>query len=320
MMRQIAMAALFVVAPVEAFAQTSYPERPIQLVVGFPAGSNSDFVARLLAQKLTESLGKPIVVENVTGGAGNIATGRVAKAAPDGYTLALTSSTQIIINPSLYRLPFDPVKDFAPITQFCASPTILVVPNAAPMKTFQELVALAKAQPGAFTYASGGTGSAPHMASALLNSAAGLDIRHIPYKGVVLALPDLLAGRVTMMFSPISIVLPTVREGRLRALAVTSLTRSSAVPNLPTADESGLQGFDVTVWQGLLAPAGTPDAIVRKLHLESDKALALAEVRAKLNELGMDIIGNSPDDFARTIKTEIPKWAKVIKQSGILPE
>jgi tripartite-type tricarboxylate transporter receptor subunit TctC len=320
MMQQIAMAALLVVAPVEAVAQTSYPERPIQLVVGFPAGSNSDFVARLLAQKLTESLGKPIVVENVTGGAGNIATGRVAKAAPDGYTLALTSSTQIIMNPSLYRLSFDPVKDFAPITQFCASSTILVVPNAAPMKTFQELVALAKALPGAFTYASGGTGSAPHMAAALLNSAAGLDIRHIPYKGVVLALPDLLAGRVTMMFSPISIVLPTVREGRLRALAVTSLTRSSAVPNLPTVDESGLPGFDVTVWQGLLAPAGTPDAIVRKLHLESDKALALAEVRAKLNELGMDIIGNSPDDFARTIKSEIPKWAKVIKQSGILPE
>jgi tripartite-type tricarboxylate transporter receptor subunit TctC len=137
---------------------------------------------------------------------------------------------------------------------------------------------------------------------------------------VVLALPDLLAGRVTMMFSPISIVLPTVREGRLRGLAVTSLTRSSAVPNLPTVDESGLPGFDVTVWQGLLAPAGTPDAIVRKLHLESDKALALAEVRAKLNELGMDIIGNSPDDFARAIKSEIPKWAKVIKQSGILPE
>jgi tripartite-type tricarboxylate transporter receptor subunit TctC len=320
MMRQITVAALLVVAPVEAVAQRSYPERAIQLVVGFPAGSNSDLVARLLAQKLTESLGKPIVVENVTGGAGNIATGRVAKATPDGHTLALTSSTQIIMNPSLYDLPFDPVKDFAPITQLAATSNILVVANAAPMKTLQELVALAKAQPGVFTYASGGTGSTPYITSALLNSAAGLDIRHIPYKGVVLAIPDLLAGRVTMMFSPISVVLPTVREGRLRALAVTSLTRSSAAPDVPTVDESGLPGFEVTVWQGLLAPAGTPDAIVRKLHRESDKALALADVRAKLNQLGMDIIGNSPDDFARTIKSEIPKWAKLIKQSGILPE
>jgi tripartite-type tricarboxylate transporter receptor subunit TctC len=320
MMRRITLAALLVVAPIAAVAQTSYPEKPIHLIVGFPAGSAADFVARLLALKLAESLGKPIVVENVTGAAGNMATDRVAKASPDGHTLALAANAQIIMNPSLYRLPFDPAKDFAPITQLAASPNILVVPNAAPVKSFRELVALAKSQPGALTYASGGIGSSPHMAGALLSSAAGINIQHIPYKGVVAAMPDLLAGRVTMMFSPISVVLPTVREGRLRALAVTSLRRSSAVPDLPTVDESGLVGFDVTLWYGLLAPAGTPDTIVHKLHTESIKALARPDVRARLADLGIDIIGNSPDDFARTIKAEIPKWAKIIKESGITPE
>jgi tripartite-type tricarboxylate transporter receptor subunit TctC len=320
MMRRIALSALLLVAPVAAVAQERYPEKPIYLVVGFPAGSSVDFVARLLTSKLAESLGRPIVVENVTGAAGNMATDRVAKAAPDGYTLALAANAQIIMNPSLYRLPFDPVKDLVPITQIAGSPNILVVPDAAPTKSFPEMMALAKRQPGALTYASGGIGSSPHMAGALLNSVGGVDIRHIPYKGVVSAMPDLLAGRVTMMFSPVSVVLPTVREGKLRALAVTSLRRSSALPDLPTVDESGLPSFDVTVWYGLLAPAGTPDAIVRKLHGESVKALAHPDLRARLNDLGMDVIGNSPDDFARTIALEIPKWAKVIKESGMSPE
>jgi tripartite-type tricarboxylate transporter receptor subunit TctC len=197
---------------------------------------------------------------------------------------------------------------------------MLVVHNAVPAKSVKELVALAKAQPGALTFASGGSGSGSHMVAELFKSTVGLDIRHIPYKGAVAATPDLLGGRVTMMFSSIVVGLPVVREGKLRALAVTSLRRSSAVPDLPTIAESGYPGFEVTGWNGLLAPARTPTTIVRKLHLETVKAVALPDVRAKLADLGLEGIGNSPDEFAAVIKSEIPKWAKVIKESGIKPD
>jgi tripartite-type tricarboxylate transporter receptor subunit TctC len=316
----VMLAVSAIVTAADVVAQTAYPEKPIRIVVGFPAGSSADFAARLLGQKLTEALGKPVVVENVAGAAGNIASERVAKAAPDGYTLASTTISQIIINPSLYRLPFDPVKDFAPISQVYVSPNILVVHNAVPAKSFRELLALAKAQPGGLTFASGGSGSSPHLAGELLKSMARIDIREVPYKGVVAALPDLLGGRVTMMFSPISVALPPVREGKLRALAVTSLRRSSTVPDLPTIDESGFPGFEVTLWGGLLTPAGTQATIIRRLHLETVKVLALADVRAKFADLGLETIGNSPDEFAALIKSEIPKWAKVIKESGIKPD
>ncbi len=301
-------------------AQTTYPEKPIHIVVGFPPGSQPDIVARLLGQKLAEALGKAVVVENVTGAAGNIAADRVAKAAPDGYTLGLLSQTHIAINPSLYKLAYDPVKDFAPVSQVTVSPNMLVVHNAVPAKSVKELVALAKAQPGGLTFASSGSGSGTHMAAELFKSTTALDIRHIPYKGVVAAIPDLLGGRVTMMFSPIPVVLPLVREGKLRALAVTSLRRSSAAPELPTIAESGYPGFEATNWYGLFAPARTPATIVRRLHLETVKALALPELRGKLTDLGMEVIGNSPDEFASVIKSEIPKWAKMIKESGIKPD
>ena len=303
-----------------AAAQSNYPEKPIRIVVGFPPGSGLDIVARLLGQKFAEAWGKPVVVENVIGAGGNIAADRVAKAAPDGYTLALAANSQIVVNPSLYKLSYDPVKDFAPVSQVSAWSTILVVHSAVPAKSVQELVALAKTQPSGLTFASGGSGSATHLAGELFMSTASLDVRHIPYKGVVSAMPDLLAGRVTMMFSPQPVVLPAVREGKLRALAVTSLKRSSAVPELPTIDESGFPGFEVTSWYGLLAPARTPATIVRKLHLETVRALALDDVRAKLAELGFEIIGNSPDEFATIIKSEIPKWARLIKDSGIKPD
>jgi len=262
-------------------------------------------------------LGQPIVVDNVVGAAGNIATDRVAKAAPDGYTLGLLSNGQLVVNPSLYKLAYDPVKDFAPVSLVTVSPNMLVVHNAVPAKSVKELVALAKAQPGGLTFASAGSGSGTHMAAELFKSAASLDIRHIPYKGGPPAMLDVLGGRVTMMFSPIAIVLPVVREGKLRALAVTSLRRSSALPELPTVDESGFRGFEATVWVGLLAPARTPATIVRKLHHETVKALALPDVRTKLADLGFEIIGNSSDEFATVIKLEIPKWAKVIKEAGI---
>jgi tripartite-type tricarboxylate transporter receptor subunit TctC len=265
-------------------------------------------------------LAKPIVLDNAPGAAGAIGAERIAKAAPDGYTLGLLGQPQLAVNPSLYKLAYDPVKDFAPISQVTLSTNMLVVHNAVPAKSVKELVALAKAQPGGLTFASAGSGSPHHMAAELFKSMAGLDIRHIPYKGGVAAIPDLLGGRVTMMFSPIPLVLPVVREGKLRALAVTSLRRSSAAPELPTIAESGYPGFEVTIWHGLLAPARTPAAIVRKLHLETVKALALPDLRAKLADLGLEGIGNSPDEFAAVIKSEIPKWAKVIRESGIKPD
>jgi len=298
-------------------AQTNYPEKPIHLVVGFPPGSPPDTFSRLLGQRLVEAWGKPVVIDNVTGVAGSLAAERVAKAAPDGYTLGVLTEAQIAVNPSLYELAYDPVKDFTPVSQLYAYPNILVVNNSVPAKSVKELVALAKAQPGVLTFASGGNGSAAHMAAELFKSTADLDIRHIPYKGVVAALPDLLSGRVTMILSPIAILLPQAREGKLRALAVTSSKRSAAAPELPTIAESGYPGFEVTGWNGLLAPAKTPAAVVRKLHIETVKALAHPELRAKLAALGLEGIGNSPDEFAAVIKSEIAKWAKVIKDAGI---
>ena len=301
-------------------AQPTYPEKPIRMVVGFPPGGAPDIVARVLSQKLSEALGKPIVVDNATGASGNIATERVAKAAPDGYTLGLLTNGQLVINPSLYKLAFDPLKDFSPVSQVAVSPNMLVVHNAVPAKNVQELIRLARARPGELTFASGGSGSSPHMAAELLKSVAGLDIRHIPYKGMPAAIPDLLGERVSMMFSPIAVVLPLVREGKLRALAVTSLRRSSTAPELPTIAESGYPGFEYSLWYGLLAPAKAPAAIVGRLHLETVRALALPDVRAKLADLAGEAIGNSPDEFGAIIKSEIPKWAKVIKDAGIKPE
>jgi tripartite-type tricarboxylate transporter receptor subunit TctC len=300
-----------------AAAQTTYPEKPIRMVVSFPPGGPADILARLLGQKLAEVWGKPVVIDNVAGAAGNIGAERVAKAAPDGYTLGLLGQGQIVINPSLYKLAYDPVKDFAPVSQVTVSPNILVVHNAVPAKSVKELVALAKAQPSGLTFASAGSGSGPNMAAELFKSVAGLDIRQIPYKGVPAAIPDLIGGRVTMMVGPIAVLLPLVREAKLRSLAVTSLRRSSVAPELPTIAESGYPGFEFTVWFGLLAPARTPATIVGNLHLETVKALALPDLRAKLADLGMEGIGSSPDEFAGVIKSEIPKWAKVIKEAGI---
>ena len=297
--------------------QATYPEKPIRIIVGLPPGSLPDTIARLLGQTLAEALGRPVLIDNVAGAAGNIAADRVAKAAPDGYTLGLLSQTQIVVNPSLYELAYDPAKDFAPVSQVTVSSNILVVNNAVPAKSVKELIALAIAQPGGLTFASGGSGTGTHLAAEMLKSVAGIDIRHIPYKGVTAAIPDLLGGRVTMMFSPIQSVLPLVREGKLRALAVTSLKRAPTFPELPTIAESGYPGFEVTLWNGLLAPAGTPAPIVNRLHFETAKALELPDLRAKFANLGMEGMSSSPDEFAAAIKREIPKWAKVIKESGI---
>lgn len=242
---------------------------------------------------------------------------RLVKAAPDGYTVALAVNAQLTVNPSLYKLSYDPAKDVAPISQVYSATNVLAVSPSVAATTFEQLIALARAQPGALTFASGGGGSSPHIAAELLKSAARLDIRHVPYKGVVAGVPDLLAGRVTMMFAPSTVALPPVRAGKLRALAVTSLKRSPALPDVPTVAESGFPGFEATIWGGLVAPAGTQPSVIGRLHMETVNALRLADVQVRLAEAGLEAIGSTPAEFAALIKAEIPKWAKLISESSI---
>src|SRR5216683_925148 len=300
-----------------AFAQ-GYPEQGVRIIVGFPPGVAPDVTARLLADKFGEAWGKPVVVENVTGAGSNIATDRVAKAAPDGYTLLMGGNSALIMSPSLYdKLPYDPIKDFAPISQVFVAANILVVHPDVPAKTLPELVALARAQPGKLTYGHAGVGTSQHLGAELFKSMADIDIRPVAYRGTTAVLPDLLAGRLTMSFANIANVLPLVREGKLRPFAVTSLKRSAAAPDLPTMAESGYRGFEAVPWFGLVAPAGTPPAVVEKIYRETQRCLALPQVRTSLETLGLDVIGNSPAEFAAVIKAEIPQWAVVIKGAGI---
>lgn len=303
----------------QASAQAApYPDKPIRLVVGFAAGGPADTVARLIGEELSKGLGKPIVVENAAGAGGNVATDRVVKSAPDGYTLLLAASGMIAINPRLYpNLAFDTVKDLAPISQVCIQPNILVVHADLPAKNVQELVALARSQPGQTTFASGGPGSTQHLAGELFKSSAGIDIRHVSYRSIAMAVPDLLGGRVTMAFAGSTVALPLVQDGKLRALAVTSLQRSAAAPELPTMAESGFPGFDATPWFGLMAPVATPPLIIERLHQETARVLALPGLRRKFEELGMQPIGSSPAQFASAIGVEVLYWAKVIADARI---
>jgi tripartite-type tricarboxylate transporter receptor subunit TctC len=300
-----------------AFAQASYPDKPLRILVGFVAGGPADVVARMVGDKLIEAWGKPVVIENVTGSGGNMATERVAKAAPDGYTLLLGTSGPFVIHPSLYpKLPFDPVKDFAPITQLCFTANVLVVNNDVPAKSVAELTALARAEPGKLTFGSAGVGTTQHLSGELFKTMAGLDIQHVPYRGIAAVMPDLLGGRLTMVFaSPVS-ALPLAREGKVRPLAVTSLTRAPSSPDLPTMVETGFPGFDATAWFALLAPAGTPEPIIAKLHHEAGRILALPDVRKRFDELGMVPMGTSPAQFAAAMGAEAPFWAKVIRASS----
>jgi tripartite-type tricarboxylate transporter receptor subunit TctC len=313
------MAALMVVLAADcAAAQTDYPNRQIRIIVGFTAGTAPDVAARILATRFAETWNVPVTVEDVTGAGSNIATDRVAKATPDGYTLLMGGNPSLVINPSLYdKLPFDPVKDFAPISQVFVAANLLVVHPDVPAKTLPELVALARAQPGKLTYGHAGIGTSQHLAGELFKYMAHIDVTPVAYRGSTAVLPDILAGRLTMFFGNIVNVLPQVREGKLRAFAITSLKRSALAPDLPTMAESGYPGFEAVPWFGLLAPAGTPPAIIDKLHDETVKILAMPEVRKTMEQQGLDIIGNSPADFAAAIRTETPQWAKVIKDAGI---
>ena len=301
-----------------AAAQSSYPEKPVKILVGFTPGVAPDIAARLLADKFTESWGKAVVVENVTGAGGNIATDRAAKSAPDGYTLLMGGNSSIVVSPGLYpKLSYDPVKDFAPISQVFIAANILAVPIESPAKSLAELVALVRAQPGKFNYGHAGVGTSQHLGGELFKYIARLDLQPIAYRGSTAIMPDLVAGRLSLCFCNVVNVMPLAREGKLRVFAATSLKRSVAAPDIPTMAESGYAGFEAVPWFGLMAPAGTPAAIIDKLHRETVRVLALPDIRRKFDELGLDAVGSSPAEFAALVMAEIPHWAQVIKEAGI---
>jgi tripartite-type tricarboxylate transporter receptor subunit TctC len=313
----VAALCLLLTAPI-ASADSTYPNRPVHILVGFTPGTAPDVAARILAAKFGETWGQTFVVDNVPGAGSNIATERVAKATPDGYTLLMGGNPSLVISPSLYeKLPFDPEKDFAPISQVFVAANALTVPPDSPVKSVQELVALAKAQPGKVTYGHAGIGTSQHLAAELFKYMAHVDITPVAYRGTTAMLPDLLAGRLTMSFANVVNVLPLAKDGKLRVFAVTSVKRSALAPDLPTMAESGYPGFEAVPWFGLLAPAETPPDIIEKLYRETIKDLALPDVRKSMSEQGLDIIGGSPKEFATVIKTETPQWAKVIKEAGI---
>ena len=282
-----------------------------------PGGTAPDIGARVLSDKLAEALGRPIVIEDVVGAAGNVAGDRVAKSEPDGHTLALAASSAIVINPSLYsRMTYDPTIDLVPITQVFSYANVLVVNNNVPVTNVQELVELARAQPGKLTIGHAGAGTTIHLSAELFKSIVGIDIQLVPYRSASF-LPDVLAGQIDMGFSAPSGALPLAREGKLKALAVTSSQRIAVAPDLPTMAKSGFPGFDIVVWFGLMAPAKTPPAIIDKLYRETTRVLALPEVHKRFDELGCDVIGNTPQEFASAIKTEAPRWAKFVDQLGL---
>jgi tripartite-type tricarboxylate transporter receptor subunit TctC len=315
-----ALAALWLLAgPV--FAQTSYPEQAVRILVGFPAGTAPDVAARIVADKFAIDWGKAVVVENISGASGNIAADRAAKAPRDGYTLFMGGNSTLIMSVSLQdKLSFDPIKDFVPISQVFVAANLLVVHPDVPVKNIAELVALAKAKPGALTYGHTGAGSSQHLAGELFKYMTKTNIQPVSYRGSTAVLPDLLAGRITMGFTNVVNAAPLVREGRLRAFAVSSRKRSVAAPDLPTMIEMGYPDFEAVPWFGLLAPAGTPQAIIDKVHQETVRVLAMPDVRKRFEQNGLDVIGGTPAEFAQVIRTEIPYWAKIIKEAGIKTE
>ena len=297
--------------------RADYPERPVTIVVGFPPGGPSDVLARVIARKLGELLGQPFVVDNRPGAGGNVAGEVVAHAEPDGYTLLMGNNSILATNASLYtKIGFDPVKDFSPISLIGSQANILVVNPNVPAHTMGELIDLAKANPGKLNFASSGFGAAAHLAGELFKTMAQIDIVHVPYKGAGPALQDVISGQDQMMFATAASVVGMIKSGQVRALAVTTLKRTAILPDIPTVDELGLKGFEATTWHGLVAPDGTPKDIIATLHRAVVAALNDPEVRHLLNELGVDIVGDSPEEFSAYIQAEIPKWAEVIKASG----
>jgi tripartite-type tricarboxylate transporter receptor subunit TctC len=301
-------------------AAQQYPIRPIRFIVPFPPGGATDTIARLIGQKLTEAWGMQVVIDNRSGGATIIGTDTVAKAAPDGYTILL-GSFNFSVNPSLHpKLPYDTLRDFAPVNLSAYSTLVLVVHPAVPAKTVLELIALAKAKPGTLNYASSGNGSPTHLGGELLRTLAGIDIVPISYKGTIPGMTDLIAGQVQLMFPPLLAPLPQIMSGKLRALAVTSKKRTAVLPEIPTMIEAGVPGLEVIAWYGVLAPARTPRAITDKLNIEISRIVQTGDIKEKLAALGAEPATMSSDEFRKFIESEIIKWTKIVKQSGARPE
>ena len=310
------IAVLALGASVHSASAQNFPVKPIRFVVPLAAGGPGDVLARAIGQKLSERVGQPVVIDNRPGANTNVGSEFVAKAPPDGYTLLVTAST-LTINPSLYpTLPYDPVRDFAPITLIALTPLILVVHPSLPVKSVTELIALARSKPGQLNYGSAGNGSALHLAGEMFNSLARVKLVHVPYKGVTGAFSDLLGGQISIMFPGAPIALPQVRAGKLRALGTTGAGRTSAAPELPPISEAGLPGYEVSVWYGILAPAGTPTAVINRLHAEISKIVQLPEIKERWAVLGAEPLYNTPEQFAAFLKADLGKWAKVVRDSG----
>jgi tripartite-type tricarboxylate transporter receptor subunit TctC len=311
------IAAALLAWPALVQAQNNYPSRPIRFIVPFPPGGGTDTVARLIAQPLAERLKQQIIIDNRSGANAIIGTDLGAKALPDGYTWVFCLPASVSVNPTLYRsLPYDPARDFAPVIQINTIALLLTVANSLPAKNVAELVALAKAKPGALNYASSGNGGAAHLAMALFNVMAGLNMVHIPYKGGGPAMTDLISGQVQIMAGPLIAAMPHVKSGRVRALAVMSQKRLQSMPELPTAGET-VKGYESSIWHGVLMPKGVSPVIVRHVNREINELLKLPEVRERMAGQGAEVVGGSPEDFAAWIKTDTEKYSKLLKQIGM---
>jgi tripartite-type tricarboxylate transporter receptor subunit TctC len=300
-----------------ASAQDYPGSKPIRLIVPFPAGGGTDIFARVMGNKLTESLKWVVIIDNKPGAGGNLGIDAVAKAPPDGYTLGLGQTSNLAINPTLYpKLPYDSLKDLVPIVLVADAPLVLVVPASSPYKTLGELIAAAKKKPGDITFGSPGNGTVAHLTGELLQTAAGVKFQHIPYKGSAQAITDLIGGQVQSYMSSVPTALSHIKAGKLRPLAVTSMKRAATLPDVPTIAESGYKGFDANTWFGLVAPKGTPPAIVEKINAEVNKVLKSADVREKFAAEGGGALGGSSQEFAAVLKADHAKWGKVVKDSG----
>jgi len=312
--------AVLAASAVAARAQ-NYPSKPVRFVIGFSPGGPSDILTRLVGSKLAEGLGQPFVFDNRPGAGGNIAGEITAKSPPDGYTILMGNNSILATNAALYKnMGFDPVKDLDPVALIASQPNILVVHPSVPVKTVRELIAFAKARPGQLNYASSGSGAAAHLAAELFKSMTGVQMTHVPYKGAAPALTDVLAGQCQLIFATSLSVQPYIKSGRLRALAVTTAKRARANPELPTVAEAGVPGFEANTWHGIVVTARTPAAITARLNSEVNKVLHRPEVRERIEGLGGEIIGGTQQQFAAYIQSEIPKWTKVVKESGARAE
>ncbi len=318
MRTRLCTACLILAVATPAIAQSDYPTRPIRMLVPFSPGGASDTAARVVSQQLAPRLGQQIVIENRPGAGGVIGAELAARATPDGYTLLMGSNTEIVINPNLYKkLPYDTQRDFTPISLVADTPLILVVHPSVPAKTVQELIALAKAKPGVLNYASSGNGSTVQLASEMFKTMAGVNIRHIPFNGSAPAVIQTIAGETQLVIPAMPAALQQARSGKLRALAVTTAKRVAAAPELPTVAESGVPGYEITIWNGLLAPSGTPKPVLDRLHAEVLKVLAMPEVKQSFTNIGAEIVTSTPVQFAAFIKSDLAKYAKVVKDADV---